>query len=452
MSGAIAVADAGNALRTVADYETGRYKWYVAAVLCLAHTIAVIDRFVMVLVTEPIREAMHLTDTQLGLLQGTGFAILYCGFAVPLGCVADATNRRNLILLGLSLWSLATAAAAFTTSFETLFLTRILVGMGEACLIPAGMSLLVAYFAPANLARGTSIFGLGANFGYGFAFLGGGAVLATLQANGGLALPGAFLEPWQGIFLVAGGIALPVLLLLLWVREPPRPATGESAMAAQLAAMRNGFSYLMGNLKAYAPFLLIGAMVAVTGYAFTSWSSSLFIRVHGMAAPDAGRLIGLVGIIAGPLGTLSGGWLLDRLRSRGVAGAPMIIMAIGSLVALPTAAGTGYAPTLEVASLFFILFVFQSTFTLPSLYVGIQLLTPDRYRGVTASFNMMVYTLAGLGLGPPIVGLISDNIHGRLSLAHAIVIVEALMVVIIVPTAVLARHAFDRRARIVAGS
>jgi MFS family permease len=437
-------------LRTVADYETGRYKWYVAAVLGIAHTIAVMDRFVMVLITEPLRATMHLSDTQLGLLQGTGFAILYCGFAIPLGCVADATNRRNLIMVGLALWSLATAAAAFTTSFETLFATRVLVGMGEACLIPAGMSLLASYFAPANLARGTSIFGLGANFGYGFAFLGGGALLAALQFSGGLSLPGmGLLQPWQGIFLVAGMMAIPVLVMLIWVREPPRAHAGLSA-SAQFAAMREGLSYLIANLRSYAPFLLVGALTAVTGYAVTSWSSSLFVRVHGMEAADAGKLIGMIGLIAGPIGTIGGGYVLDRLRARGVVGAPLLIMGCGCIFALITAAMVGYASSLTVAGAFFCLFIFESTFTLPSLYVGVQLLTPDRFRGVAASFNMMVYTLAGLGLGPTAVGLISDRLPGELGLAHAVVIVEIAMVLIILPTALLARRSYHARTLAVA--
>ncbi|QTH23386.1 MFS transporter [Rhizorhabdus wittichii] len=428
----------------------GGYKWYVAAVLGLAHTVAIIDRFVMVLVTEPIRAAMHLTDTQLGMLQGTGFALLYCGFAIPLGAMADATSRRNLIAIGLVMWSLATMAAAFTTSFGTLFATRVLVGMGEACLIPAGMSLLTAYFAPSNLARGTAIFGLGANFGYGLAFLGGGALLAALVAAGGLALPGVTLMPWQAIFLLAGGLALPVLLMLAFVREPHRPPVAGRGLGPSVAAMREGLGYLFAHLRGYAPFLLIGALTAVTGYAVTSWSSSLFVRIHGMAPADAGKLIGLIGVIAGPLGTIVGGWLLDRLRTRGVVGAPMLIMGGGCLIALATSAAVGHAASLPLATLFFCVFMFGSTFTLPALYVGMQLLTPDRYRGIAASFNMMIYTLAGLGLGPTTVGAISDALGGEAGLAHAVVIVEAAMALVIVPTALLARRAYHARSLAVA--
>jgi MFS family permease len=450
-SAAIAPAEAG--LRTVADYETGAYKWYVAAVLCLAHTVSIIDRFVMVLVTEPVRAAMQLSDTQLGLLQGTGFAILYCGFAIPLGCVADATNRRNLIMVGLTLWSLATAAAAFTTTFAALFLTRIFVGMGEACLIPAGMSLLAAYFAPANLARGTAIFGIGANFGYGFAFLGGGALLAMLQANGGLHLAGAgLLAPWQGIFLFAGASAIPVLILLLWLREPPRKHDIQGGLAAQLAGMRSGLGYLWSNLGAYAPFLVVGSLTAVTGYAVTSWSASLFVRLQGLSTADAGKLIGLIGVIAGPIGTIAGGILLDRLRARGIIGAPLVVMACGAIYTLATVTAFYLSPSLVLATAAFSLFMFGSTFVLPALYVGMQMLTPDRYRGVAASFNMMIYTLCGLGLGPTAVGALSDRLPpGETTIGTALVIVETLMAAIIVPTAILARRRFQARLTAVEG-
>jgi MFS family permease len=435
------------ALRTSADHETGAYKWYVAAVLCAAHTVSLVDRFVMALVTEPVRAAMQLSDTQLGLLQGTGFVILYCGFAIPLGAVADVTNRRNLILAGIAVWSLATAAAAFTNSFETLFLTRILVGMGEACLIPAGMSLLTAYFAPANLARGTAIFGLGANFGYGLAFLGGGAVLGLLQAKGGLALPGLGpLAPWQGIFLFAGATAIPVLLMLLWLREPPRRHRLDSGVRARLAGVAEGLFWLWTNLRSYLPFLIVGALTAVTGYAVTSWSASLFARLQGLTTPEASRLIGLIGLAAGPLGTIVGGLLLDRLRGRGVIGAPLVIMGAGCLWTLATVAAFRWAPNLPFAVAMFSLFMSGSTFVLPSLYVGMQLLTPDRYRGIAASFNMMTYTLCGLGLGPTAVGMISDALPGgQERLGTAVVIVELAMAAIIVPVAILARQRFHAR-------
>jgi MFS family permease len=425
----------------------GAYKWYVAAVLCCAHTVAIIDRFVMVLVSELVRSDLHLSDTQLGLLQGTGFAVLYCGFAIPLGALADAVNRRNLIFFGLVVWSVSTAMAAAATSFETLFAARIFVGMGEACLIPAGMSLLATWFGPTDLGRGTAIMGLGANFGYGLAFLAGGGVLAALVHAGGLQLPGlGTLEPWKAAFVIAGTLSIPVLVLLGFLKEAPRLEPEGGRLKASLAATGEGLAYLVRNLGSYAPFLLVGALTAVTGYAMTSWSSSLMVRTHGFTPAAAGALIGLVGIIAGPIGTLAGGFLLDRLRSRGVRGAPLVIMAGGSVVALLTVAGVGYVSSLPLAVTCLSLFMLESTFTLPSLYAGMQFLTVGTYRGVAAAFNMMVYTLAGLGLGPTAVGLISDHLQGDHGLAGALALVEMAMVAIIIPTTILARRAYEVRA------
>jgi predicted MFS family arabinose efflux permease len=440
-----AVDDGTSAVSYGRDARTGHYKWFVACVLCLAQTVAIVDRFALVLVSEPLRISLHLTDTQLGLLQGTGFSLLYCAFAIPLGAIADAANRRNLIMVGLLVWSLATAAAAGATSFATLFAARVLVGMGEACLIPAGMSLLVNYFPPASLARGTALFGTGTNFGLGLAFLGGGFLLASLPQSQTTQVWGLGpLQPWQFVFLAAGLLAAPVLILLCWVKEPPRLGGNGGWRAAQ-----RGVIYLLSHLGQYAPFLAIGAATAVTGYALNAWISSVFVRIHAMTPSGAGRVIGLVGVIAGPLGTLSGGAMLDALRARGIAGAPLLIMAGGSVVALLTAAGTVYVPDKTGAIGIYCLFTYETTFMLPSLYAGMQFLTPSPVRGVAASLNMMTYSLAGLGIGPTVVGMISDRLGGANSLANAVVWVESAMTMLIVPTALLARHAYHRRALVV---
>jgi MFS family permease len=184
----------------------------------------------------------------------------------------------------------------------------------------------------------------------------------------------------------------------------------------------------------------------VTGYAVTSWSPSLFVRLQGLTTAEASKLIGLIGIAAGPLGTIAGGMLLDRLRSRGVIGAPLVIMGGGCLYTLATVAAFCNAPDLPIAIAMFSLFMFGSTFVLPSLYVGVQLLTPDRYRGIAASFNMMCYTLCGLGLGPTAVGAISDRLPAATgTLGTAVVVVEIAMAALIVPVALLARHRFHAR-------
>lgn len=436
-------------LRTEADYETGAYKWYVALVLCVAHAVSIMDRFVIVLVNEPIRAAMSLSDTQLGLLQGTGFAILYCAFAIPIGAIADVTNRRNLIIAGVTLWSCATLAAAFTSTFEMLFLTRVLVGLGEACLIPAGMSLLATYFSPANLARGTAIFGLGANFGLGIVFLGGGAVLAMLIAGGGLLLPGyGQMAPWQGVFVFAGLAAVPALIMLFWLREPPRRNKVQDGLAAQFAGVKIGLVYMWRNIQGYAPFLVVGSLTALMAYSVTAWSSSLLIRVHGFTVSDAGLLIGIVGVSAGPIGTLLGGVSLDRMRAHGVVGAPLVIMGLGGACMMAMLCGVVFVSGLTFVTVFFALFIAGSTFVLPSLYVGMQMITPDRFRGIAASTNMMFYTMCGLGLGPTLVGIVSDLLpQGETTLGVALIIVQTVIFTAMGSVVLMSRQSFDRRVK-----
>ncbi len=214
--------------------------WWVAMVLAAAHLVSLLDRYVTVLLTEALKAAFSLSDTQMGLLHGTGFIILYCGVAIPLGWLADITHRRNMIIAGVLMWSFATIGAAFADGFQMLLATRIFVGLGEACLIPAGMSILAARFTRTTLSRAVAIFGTGAVLGQGVAYIGGGMLLEELERSGGIALPFVgHLAPWQGVILAAGMAGPLVILLLLTVREPDRlqPRT-DWAAGGELSRMR----------------------------------------------------------------------------------------------------------------------------------------------------------------------------------------------------------------------
>ena len=226
-----------------AQAGAGPYAWYVAILLAAAHLVSFVDRFVMSLVMEPLKADLGLSDFQLGLLQGTGFVILYTLVALPLGLMADRVNRRNLIVAGIVLWSLATGLCGLAYSFGSLFLARIGVGFGEAALVPAAMSLLAAYFPRRQLGRAVSLFTTGASLGKSTALIGGGAVLAMLVAAGGLTLPGiGRLVPWQGTFVVMAVPGFLLAALLLTLREPPRPA---------VTTIRPGFATALASVGAH---------------------------------------------------------------------------------------------------------------------------------------------------------------------------------------------------------
>ena len=433
-----------------ATASPGAYKWYVAVALALASAMSFMDRFVLALVNEPLRADLHVTDTQLGLLQGAGFVLLYCTCAIPLGWVADIANRRNLILAGMTVWSGATVAAAFACSFEMLLASRILVGMGEACLIPAGMSLLASYFGKQQLATATSIFAAGAYVGQGVVFMGGAAVLSLWTSQGGLHLGGVTFTAWQGVFLAAGLLAAPVLLMLLWVKEPVRPPEAvRITVADNVRALTEGLGYIFKHFRGYGMHFAAGSATSVMGYAGMSWTISLMERVHQVPVKTAGLVMGLSATVFGVLGSLAGGFLMDALIRRKAAGAPLIMLALGAILAASGAVGLCVVavgkPFPWVAGSV-ALMIFASTITISATWGGVQLLTPDRYRGVAASVNMLLYTLFGFGIGPTMVGLLSDRGQGTpAALAHAVVVTELTFGAVVLLLALFGRKAYQSK-------
>ncbi|MFV3131610.1 MFS transporter [Niveispirillum sp. KHB5.9] len=384
------------------------YAWYVAALLSLTHLISFVDRFVMSLVLVPIKAEMGLSDTQLGLLHGTGFVILYTVAAIPLGWAADRANRRNIIIVGIVLWSLATAACGLATSFSGLFAARVAVGFGEAALVPAAMSLIAAYFSRGKLARAIGTFTMGASFGKSLALIVGGMILAYLTAQGGMMLPGwGHLAPWQGLFVAAALPGLIVGLLLLSVREPAR---ADDAVAKP--GLKEVFAHIGRHRAAYLLHTAAASCAILLVQSYGAWAPTFYIRNFGFTPAEAGYAVGLVVLIASPIGHLTGGYLTDRLQARGVAGAPGVVIGTMLLLSVPVAAlfCTTTDRTLSLAS-YALLNVFITASAPPGLS-GIQLLTPERLRGVTSACFMAAITFTAIGFGPTSIGVITDLVFG----------------------------------------
>jgi MFS family permease len=406
----------------------GGYAWYVAIALCFAHFIAFIDRYLIGLLAEPLRESLAITDTQIGLLHGTSFVILYCVAAIPLGWVADIANRRNIIVVGILVWSIATGAAAFSDTFTALFISRLFVGIGEASLVPAGMSMIAAYFDKTRMGRAVSIFTIGALLGNGGAFILGGALLGWFTLQGGLILPGiASFEPWQGIFLVAGIAGLVIAAIFFWtVKEPLREGKGPAGDKIELSrkdaagqdwkshvrVFKDGFRHIRSHGKAFAVQIGANSATSAVGYAGAAWCIPLFVREYGLSVPEAGGLIGAITLIVSPLGSLAGGQFSDRLAARNATGVPLLAIGLSLMFTLPSTFIYCFAPTMTIAIAGFIVFQFFAIFAMPSVYGGVQLLSPGKYRGIVASVSLLVYTLLALGMGPPIVGFFTDRVFG----------------------------------------
>lgn len=397
--------------------RAGGYGWYVAVLLAAAHLISFVDRYVMSLVMEPLKADLGASDAQLGLLQGTGFVILYTVAAVPLGRLADRVNRRNLIIAGIMVWSVATALCGLATSFGALFLARIFVGFGEAALVPAAMSLLAAYFPRRQLGRAVSIFTTGASLGKSAALIAGGGILAALTAAGGMRLGSTMLAPWQGTFvlMVIPGIVL--ALLLLTVREPARAGD-----AVRRPSLGDAWAYVRANRAAFVLHTIAAALVVLVIQSSAAWAPSFFVRAHGLTPPQAGLAIGSVVLVAGPLGHLAGGMLTDLFQGRGLSAPAAPVMALGLASTIPATLVFVSAHSFPVALGGYAVLSFFATMAAPASLAGLQMLMPDRLRGVITSMFLATTTLVGIGIGPLAIGIVSDLFGGNLAVAAAIVL------------------------------
>lgn len=433
-------------MANTAPSRTTTYAWYLAALLALAYLLNIVDRFLMALLVEDIKSSLQLTDTQIGILQGPSFVALFVLASLPMGWLADVWNRRALVASGVLVWSLATFACGLADSFGGLLTARLLVGLGEATLMPCAMSLIVASFSRDRLNRGISIYSMGGSLGRFVAFSGGGALLGWFASSGGLVLPVLGVrESWQSLFVVAGvaGVAVAALLWLT-IREPLRTAS----IRFHFAAVRDAMGYFRRNLRAYLAISMPFAMVTAITMQLAAWTVSFYMRQHQLSAPAAGQLVGLTGLIFGPAGHLLGGWLNDKLTSRGLRGAQVWVL-IGILAIVPFLVAVFLrASDVPVAAVAYGFSYLGLCIAGPTGFGGVQRITPDRMRGFMSSVFLVIYMTLGSGVGPLAAGVINDYyFRDGTSLGQSILAGTAVFMVIGLWFAIAGRHAYARVAQ-----
>lgn len=391
--------------------------WALAVLLAATQLLAFSDRFLLTLVATPLKRAFSLNDAELGLLQGSAFAIPYA-LALPfVGVLADRGRQRGLLLAGVVLWSGATLACGLAGGFAALLAARAVLGLGQAVVGPAALSVMAMRLDRARLGRSVSLLTAGATLGRSFALLLGGAALAWLGARGDLALPGlAPLAPWQALFVLA---VLPNLVLaVLLLRVPPSPVRAAARSDAALA-------WLLRRRSAYLPHAGGAVGAVLMSQTLTAWAPTFYVRAFGLSAAESGLRLGLLVLVAAPLGHVAAGAVLDRLRRQGREAAAPLLLGLGLCLAVPATALTGLAPGLDLSSAGFALLVALLGFTGPPGLAGIQVLTPRRLRGRVSALFLAATTLIGIGTGPFLVGLLNDRVFGEAGVGRALVAVFA---------------------------
>jgi len=381
-----------------AQFRPG-YRNYVLLILTLGYVFNFVDRQVMTILLEPIKAEFGASDTQMGLISGLAFALFYATLGVPVARLADRWSRRNVLALSMTTWSAVTAACGVAGSFWQLALLRIGVGIGEAGGTPPSQSLITDYFPPERRAFAQGVLATAPNIGV-LVGLFGGALIA--EAYG-----------WRNVFFVFGlpGIVL-ALLLYFTVREPEKPRVTAVNDGSLWAAITGIFS-----LPSFLAIAFGVGFAAIPGYGLGVWSPSFLVRVHGMSLVDAGLWLGVIGVIGGSVGTILSGILVDKLAVHDTRW-QLRIPALGLLLAMPLQAlfllwpegsvflvGTKVVP---VALLFMALSAIFACFWIAPSYAAVQNLVPGHWRTQASALLLLVFNLLGLGLGPLMVGMLSD--------------------------------------------
>ena len=405
----------------------------MAALLGLASIGSQFDRTVINLMVAPLKSTFALDDTHFGMLQGVAFGIFYVLACIPIGYLADRFQRRIIIGTGIGLFSLLAMASGLARSYTQLFLTRIGVAVGEASLTPAALSMLSDMFPPERLGRPVSAFFISAPVGQGLAFIAGGSLLQWLSTSMLLATgPLAGLAPWQAAFIIVGFPVVLLVPLFLLLREPERRGSSGAAplsLTEVLAIIRERKSALIPMFAGFA-------MVNLVSYTFFIWTPALFERSYGWNPAQVGLSFGLILLVAGTSGVYFAGWLSDRLSRRGHLDANLTAAAFGFVGCGVLGALAPLMPNALGAQLLLAPAIFLSMMPYPCAGTAIQLIVPNRARGQVTAIYVTLTTLVGLGVGPFVVGTMTDRVFRdpadiRYSLAVTIAVAAPLMFVLL---------------------
>ena len=380
---------------TIQAYKNPHYRYLVLGILTVVYVSNFVDRQVINVLASYIIEDLDISDGQFGMLSGLAFALIYTTLGIPIARWADIGNRRNVIAISVTIWSIMTAACGAAQNFTQLFLARFGVGIGEAGGSPPAHSIVSDIFPAHQRATALSVYSLGVY---------GGILVGTL---GGAYLVQFF--DWRIAFVVVGlpGIFL-ALLVRFVIKEPPR-----GMAEARKDVAPPGFFRVVGFLwerKSFRHLSFACALHAFVTYGMGNFMPLFLGRVHGMEILDVGWYYGLIAGIGGLAGTFFGGWMSDRMsNSTGDKTWYVWIPFISTLLAIPFALITFLVmPTGVSAAFSYLLPVFAGGWYLAPCIASTHFLVGIRMRAMASAILFFVLNLIGLGLGPMLTGFVSD--------------------------------------------
>ncbi|MBT4160500.1 MAG: MFS transporter [Gammaproteobacteria bacterium] len=387
--------------------------WYVVFLLTVASTLSFIDRQILNVMIGPIkRDLGGLSDTEISLIIGLAFSLVYSLTTLPLARIADRFSRRNVIAAGVFSWSLMTALAGMANSFWQLFAARMGVGIGEASLGPATTSMLADYFEEHRLPLAYGIVATAPFIGTGLASIVGGPLIDYLESQPLMVLP-VFGEmfSWQTVLVVVGLPGLLLALLTFTIAEPERKGASSDKT--------EGYSYaelweFCKSRRQYLTFHFIAYLcLSIQGFAFLTWIVEFFVRVHGWSRTEIGLTYGSIAFFVGILGSIWAGFYAGRMLANGRVDAPMRLTMWGTIGLGPLAV---IMPLVE-SDWLAIAIIIPITFFMampPGLSnAALQAISPNRLRGQMIAVYLICVSFLSYLFAPLIIGLMNDYVFGR---------------------------------------
>ncbi|MFV8817206.1 MFS transporter [Haliea sp. E17] len=394
-----------------ADYPPLAVSWYATIVLGFLYWMSLLDRFIISMLIDPIKSDLGLSDVQFGVLQGLAFIISFTLFGFVFGALADRRDRRRLIFIGVTLWSVASTACGLAQNFWHLLIARAGLGAGESSLNPSATSMISDLFPRDRLTFAMAVYSLGATIGSGTALMLGGAIIYWVTSLGEVVLP--VLGPvshWQLVFFIVGLPGFLFAFLVFSFPEPARRGRKDSAGAESrnwLQPYRNLFHFVRGHLRFflahYTGFTITAGVVA----GCVGWYPVHLMRAHAWNEGQVGAYLGMSLLVSGIIGKFLGGLSVDAMYRRGYRDAQLRWFGGCLLVAGPL----GVLAAVSGSPWMFLALIGAFTAILTSLQAcamsSLNLVTPNHLRGAGVAFYSTVAGLLGGSLGSVLVPVFS---------------------------------------------
>ena len=396
-----------------------RHPTYIVLLFFVCFAFSYLDRQIVSILVQPIRLTLHVTDTQIGLLQGFSFTMCYATAGVFVARLVDRANRVRLIAACVAIWAISTALCGFASSFGELLVARAGTAIAEAALSPAALSIFSDIFPPRKVTRASSVFMLGPYIGGGLALFGGGMLLSASGGDAGAWLATRGFAPWQAVFVLVGmpGLVLAALVAFT-LREPARREADETAHVGDaLPTLRDVLVELFVRNRFCAPYFAAYVALITLFYSHAAWFPTLLMRHFHLAPSRVGMMAAPAYMIGGMMGVAAAGVLAARVTDERTLQKVLALSACAVAALVPVAIAMPLVADSTLAIVLYGACALAASIAMALAPVPLQIAVPNRMRGRSIALLVFMTNAISGGVGPLAVGYLNERLGGAQALA-----------------------------------